>query len=200
MRAVLILHRSTRNITDMALTESSELAHDFRMPDFALPDVATNKTLSAQECPGSAGTAVIFLCRHCPYVVHVLPELLDVARHYLPRGIGFVGISANDADTYPDDAPEKLKEMVLGKKFPFPVLYDETQQTARAFHAVCTPEFFVFDGQRRLFYHGRMDGSTPGNGVPVTGVDLRAALDALLAGHRATAVQHPSMGCNIKWK
>lgn len=197
---MLILRRAKRNIANMALTESGKLTRDFPMPDFSLPDVTTNKTLSAQECRGTAGTIIIFLCRHCPYVVHVLPKLLTLAGHFLPRGINFVGISANDASTYPDDAPEKLKEMVLEKKIPFPVLYDETQEIARAFHAACTPEFFVFDGRNRLFYHGRMDDSTPGNGLPATGADLRAALDGLLAGHHAPKVHLPSMGCNIKWK
>lgn len=184
----------------MALTESKDLGRDFLMPDFSLPNVTTGKILSAQECQGSAGTVIIFLCRHCPYVVHVIPGLLHIAQDYLPRAIAFAGISANNAALYPDDSPDKLKEMALGKNFPFPVLYDKTQQTALAFHAVCTPEFFVFDGQQRLFYHGRMDGSTPGNGVPVTGTDLRLALDALLAGGAPPHPQHPSMGCNIKWK
>lgn len=184
----------------MALTESKELGRGFILPDFSLPDVTTDKSLTAHDCCGTAGTVIIFLCRHCPYVVHVIPELLHVAHDYLPRGFGFAGISANNAALYPDDSPGKLKEMALGKNFPFPILYDKTQQAARDFHAVCTPEFFVFDAQRRLYYHGRMDGSTPGNGIAVTAIDLRGALEALHAGEAPPHPQYPSMGCNIKWK
>jgi hypothetical protein len=129
-----------------------------------------------------------------------MPTLLAVAREYLPAGAAFVGISANDAANYPDDSPARLKDMAVRQDIPFPILYDETQETARAFHAACTPEFYVFDGARRLSYHGRFDASTPGNNVPCTGDDLRAALDAVLTGQAAPQPQHPSMGCNIKWK
>lgn len=184
----------------MALTESKPLGPGFTMPDFFLPDVATGESLSAPACTGEKGTVAVFLCRHCPYVVHVLPTLLGLARDYMARGIGFVGISSNDAANYPDDAPERLQAMVAERGIPFPILHDETQQTARAFHAECTPEFYVFGGDGQLFYHGRMDASTPGNNAPCTGADLRAALDALLAGRAAPSPQHPSMGCNIKWK
>lgn len=184
----------------MALTESSALSNGFTMPDFFLPDVTSGETVSAPACAGEKGTVVVFLCRHCPYVVHVLPTLLDLARDYMARGIGFAGISANNVATHPGDAPEKLKDMVRENSIPFPILYDETQETARAFHAACTPEFFVFDASARLFYHGRMDASTPGNNVPCTGADLRSALDALLTSQPAPSPQHPSMGCNIKWK
>lgn len=184
----------------MALTESSKLGPGFAMPDFFLPNVVTGETLSAPACAGPQGTVIVFLCRHCPYVVHVVPELLGLAREFLGRGIAFAGISANDAATYPDDAPDKLKEMAVTRDFPFPVLYDESQDTARSFGAQCTPEFFVFDAKGHLFYHGRMDASTPGNNVPCTGGDLRQALEALLAGRPAPSPQHPSMGCNIKWK
>jgi thiol-disulfide isomerase/thioredoxin len=185
---------------DMALTHSSPLDANFTIPDFLLPDVASGQNVSAAACAGERGTAVIFLCRHCPYVVHVFPTLLDLARTFIPQGIGFTGISANNAATHPDDAPEQLKSMVGERQIPFPILHDETQDTARAFHAACTPEFYVFDREARLFYHGRMDGSTPGNNLPCTGADLRAALDALVAGQAAPSPQHPSMGCNIKWK
>ncbi|MBU3666701.1 MAG: thioredoxin family protein [Chthoniobacterales bacterium] len=184
----------------MALTESTPLGPDFTMPDFLLPDVSSGESLSAAACAGENGTVVTFLCRHCPYVVHMLPELISIARGYLPRGIAFVGISANNIATHPEDAPEKLAAMIRERAIPFPVLYDESQDTARAFHAVCTPEFYIFDRSARLHYHGRMDASTPGNGVAVTGSDFRAALDALLGGHPAPSPQHPSMGCNIKWK
>lgn len=184
----------------MALTESSPLGPGFKMPDFFLTDVATGESVSATAMAGEKGTVVIFLCRHCPYVVHVLPVLVGLARQYMAQGVGFAGISANNVATHPEDAPEKLKAMVRERDVPFPVLYDETQDTARAFHAACTPEFYVFGADAHLFYHGRMDASTPGNKVPCTGSDLREALDALLAGRSAPSPQHPSMGCGIKWK
>lgn len=184
----------------MALTPSKELDATFSLPDFALPDVVTGKTTGPADFADGKALVVIFLCRHCPYVVHVMPTLLAMAREYLPAGAAFVGISANDAANYPDDSPARLKDMAVTQDIPFPILYDETQETARAFHAACTPEFYVFDGARRLAYHGRLDASTPGNNVPCTGDDLRAALDAVLAGQSAPEPQHPSMGCNIKWK
>ncbi len=184
----------------MALTPSEPLEPGSPLPPFSLPDVATGDFVTQATHAGAKALVVIFLCRHCPYVVHVLPELLGIARDYLPRGVAFAGICANDAATYPEDAPAKLKEMATRMDFPFPVLHDGSQEVARAFRAVCTPEFFVFDGGRGLYYHGRMDGSTPGNGLPCTGAELRSALDAALAGTPAPSHQHPSMGCSIKWK
>jgi thiol-disulfide isomerase/thioredoxin len=184
----------------MALTESSPLDGRFTMPDFFLPDTASGESLSAAACAGEHGTVVVFLCRHCPYVVHVFPELIAMARKYSGKGIAFVGISANNVATHPEDAPAKLKAMVAERGIPFPILYDESQETARAFRAACTPEFYVFGRDARLHYHGRMDASTPGNNVPCTGEDLRAALDTLLDGQPAPTPWHPSMGCNIKWK
>ncbi len=184
----------------MALTSSTPLTPGFAMPDFFLPDVCSGETVSAPVVTGSKGTVVVFLCRHCPYVVHILPALVGLARDYSARDVGFVGISSNNVASHPGDAPELLAEMVKERRVPFPVLYDETQGTARAFHAQCTPEFYVFDKEGILFYHGRMDSSTPGNNAPCTGSDLREALEALLAGQPAPSLQHPSMGCNIKWK
>lgn len=184
----------------MALTTSETLSPGMRIPDFALPDVVTGETLTPASFGATPGLVVIFLCRHCPYVVHVLPEIIRLAGDYLPRGLDFVGISANDAANYPDDSPANLAKMVVERGIPFPILHDESQSTARSFHAVCTPEFFVFDADRGLYYHGRLDGSTPGNNVPCDGSDLRRALDALQASAPAPAPQHPSMGCNIKWK
>ena len=184
----------------MALTRSEQLAIGMPVPEFSLPDVVTGQPVTADSAAGGKPLVVIFLCRHCPYVVHVLPEVIRLARDYLTKGVAFLGISANDAATYPDDAPPKLAAMVAERNVPFPILYDESQDTARAFHAVCTPEFFVFDGPRGLYYHGRLDGSTPGNNVACDGGDLRAALDDLLAGAPPPSSQQPSMGCNIKWK
>lgn len=184
----------------MALTPSKDLDASFSLPAFALPDVVSGATTEPADFAGCQALAVVFLCRHCPYVVHVMPTLLAMAREYLPAGAAFVGISANDAEKYPDDSPERLKDMAVRQDIPFPILHDETQDVARAFHAACTPEFYVFDRARRLFYHGRLDASTPGNNVPCTGDDLRAALDAVLTGQPAPQPQHPGLGCNIKWK
>jgi peroxiredoxin len=184
----------------MALTTSEELADGMPVPDFSLPDVTTGDNLTPGRFADNKALVVIFLCRHCPYVVHVLPEIVRAANHYLPQGVAFLGISANDATTYPEDSPAKLAAMVSERHIPFPIAYDESQDVARAFRAVCTPEFFVFDGSRGLYYHGRFDGSTPGNKVTCDGTDLRSALDDLLVGAPAPSPQHPSMGCNIKWK
>ena len=184
----------------MALTASEAFAAGAPLPDFALPDVSTGRIVGARTFADAKALVVIFLCRHCPHVVHVLPELVRLAGDYLPRGASFVGISANDAASYPDDSPSNLAKMVTERHIPFPILHDEAQDMARAFHAVCTPEFFVYDAARKLSYHGRLDGSTPGNGVPCDGSDLRRALDAILSGAAAPVPQQPSMGCSIKWK
>lgn len=184
----------------MALTTSNALSSTFRLPDFELPDVSDRRIVTPSTFAGAKALVVAIICRHCPYVVHVMPELVRIALDYLPSGIRFAGVSANDPVTYPEDSPEKLAEMVRERAIPFPVLHDASQQTARALHAVCTPEFYVFGPDNLLFYHGRMDGSTPGNGIHVTGNELRGALDALLAGEDPPTVQHPGMGCSIKWK
>lgn len=184
----------------MALTTSTALSRTFRLPHFALPDVCDGSVVTPATFAGAKALVVAIVCRHCPYVVHVMPEVVRIANDYLPQGVRFAGISANDAVTYPDDSPEKLAEMVRDRAIPFPLLHDATQETVRSLHAVCTPEFYVFDAENSLFYHGRMDGSTPGNGVPVTGEDLRNALDALLAGKASPEPQLPGMGCSIKWK
>ncbi|MEY4300282.1 MAG: thioredoxin-dependent thiol peroxidase [Verrucomicrobiota bacterium] len=184
----------------MALTTSTPLGPDFTIPDFSLPDVTSGDYFSPATICGEKGAVVAFMCRHCPYVVHVLPVFLELAREYGPRGLGFAGISSNNSLSHPGDAPERLREMAEANNFPFPLLYDESQEAARAFHAVCTPEFYVFDTLGKLRYHGRLDGSTPGNNVPCTGADLRTALNALLEGRPDCSPQHPGMGCNIKWK
>jgi peroxiredoxin len=167
-------------------------------PDFSLPDVRTGATVSLGSLPPSPALLILFLCRHCPYVVHVREEILRLANDYQPRGLGIVSICSNDAAAYPDDAPDKLREMA--HELPFPLLHDESQQVARAYDAICTPDFFLFDARRRLAYRGRLDGSTPGNRLPVTGQEMRAALDAVLDGRDAPSVQKPSIGCSIKWK
>ena len=169
-------------------------------PDFALPDVVTGRTVSLDDYRGRKALLVMFICRHCPFVRHVQGELARIGRDYAGRGAGIVAISANDAASHPDDAPASLAEMAREQAFAFPLCHDESQAVAKAYRAVCTPDFFVFDEQRRLAYRGQLDDSRPGNGVPVTGRDLRAALDALLAGRPVAVEQRPSIGCSIKWR
>lgn len=169
------------------------------LPDFSLPDVVSGQTVSSASLPPSKALLVMFICRHCPYVVHVRGEILKLASEY-SKDVAFVAISSNDAIKYPDDAPDKLREMAVEHQFPFPLLYDESQETARSFDAQCTPDFFLYDAGRKLAYRGRLDESTPGNGKPVTGADMRAALEAVLAGQSAPSVQKSSLGCSIKWR
>ncbi len=184
----------------MAATPSTMLALGTPAPVFRLQDVVSGKHVSLETFADAKGLLVMFICRHCPFVVHVKNELARIGRDYCNKGIGIVAISSNDAASYPDDAPVPLKEMAEQTGFTFPVCYDETQDVARAFTAACTPDFFLFDGQRKLVYRGQLDGSRPGNNVPVTGRDLRLALDAVIEGKAATADQKPSLGCSIKWK
>jgi len=184
----------------MATTATDSLPKGTPAPDLLLPDVVTGRILTLADFSGDRALLVMFICRHCPYVVHVREELIRLAKDYGPRGAAFVAISSNDALRYPDDAPSKLQGMAVEHAFPFPLLYDETQQVARAYKAACTPDFFLFDADRKLAYRGRLDDSTPGNGKPVTGADLRAALDEVLAGKPVTGEPKPSLGCSIKWK
>ena len=169
------------------------------LPSFSLMDVRTGKMV---ECPGTMRgrpVLVMFLCRHCPFVVHVREEIARVGRDYLGK-VDMLAISSNDAVNYPDDSPEKLKAMAEELGFTFPLCHDETQAVARQFTAACTPDFFLYDAAHKLAYRGQLDGSRPGNGVAVDGRDLRAAADALLSGGQPSATQYPSIGCNIKWK
>lgn len=169
-------------------------------PDFRLPDVTSGKTVSLTDFQSAPILVVMFLCNHCPYVIHVRDALASLVRSYQTRGVAFVGINSNDVQRYPADSPDRMKIEAASAGYTFPYLYDETQGVAKAYRAACTPDFFVFDHQRALVYRGQMDASRPGNGVPVTGADLRAALDALAAGTPVASLQKPSMGCNIKWK
>lgn len=184
----------------MALKESTMLALGTPMPDFALPDVRSQEMIRPKTFQGKAALLVMFICRHCPYVVHVQDELTKLGCDYQDTDLGILGISSNDAAGYPADAPQRLQEMAEQLGWPFPFCYDEAQDVAKAFTAACTPDFFVFNRQRCLVYRGQLDGSRPGNGQPVTGQDLRAALDAVLAGQLVSSQQRPSAGCNIKWK
>jgi peroxiredoxin len=168
-------------------------------PDFDLPGT-DGRVHSLKEFAGADALLVMFICNHCPYVKHVAAELAKLGRDYANEGVGIVAINSNSADSHPDDSPAKMVEEVKLRSYSFPYLYDETQSIARAYKAACTPDFFLFDGERKLVYRGQLDGSRPGNNIPVSGADLRAAIDALLAGKPVSQNQRPSMGCNIKWK
>jgi peroxiredoxin len=183
----------------MALTPSTMLPLGMTAPDFKLPDTS-GKTVSLADFKDKAALLVIFMCNHCPYVVHIRAGLAQLARDYLPRGVAIVGINSNDVANYPADSPAKMKEEVKSAGYIFPYLYDETQSVAKAYRAACTPDIYLFDGGRRLVHRGQFDASRPGNGIPVTGKDLRAALDAVLAGKPVAPDQKASIGCNIKWK
>ena len=169
-------------------------------PAFELPDTISGNTLTYEDIKGERGTVVMFICNHCPYVIHVNEELVRIAADYQAQGIGFVGISSNDVVKYPMDGPDKMTEHAKAAGYNFPYLFDETQEVARAYDAACTPDFYVFNADDHLYYRGRMDESRPGNDIPVTGEDMRGALDNLIAGNPEPATQYPSMGCNIKWK
>lgn len=184
----------------MSLTPTTEIPLGFQAPAFSLPDVISGSNMSYYDIKGEQGTLVMFICNHCPYVVHVMDGLVSLANDYKAKGIGFVAISSNDVVNYPQDAPELMAELARDKQFPFPYLYDESQDVAKAYDAACTPDFGLFDAKDSCVYRGRLDGSRPGNDTPVTGEDMRAAIDAVLAGQAITGTQYPSMGCNIKWK
>lgn len=169
-------------------------------PDFQLPDVVWEATISLETFVEKKALLVMFICQHCPFVKHIKPELAKLDRDYRNSGLGIVAISANDVANYPDDSPEKLKQMAQELGLQFPVCYDETQGVAKAYTAACTPDFFLFDADRRLAYRGQLDDSRPGNDRPLTGKDLRGAIDLLLAGEPVNPDQKPSIGCNIKWK
>jgi thiol-disulfide isomerase/thioredoxin len=169
-------------------------------PSFFLPEVVSGKRLSLEGFKDKPALLVMFICQHCPYVVHVRNELARLGQDYIPRKVGIVAISSNDVSRYPEDSPEHLKRMALELGLNFPVCYDETQETAKAYRAACTPEFYLFDADRKLVYRGQLDESRPKNGLPVTGKDLREALEALLSGKPISQAQKPSIGCGIKWK
>jgi peroxiredoxin len=184
----------------MAFTESTMLPLGTVAPDFSLPDTVSGDTISLAEVASEKATVIMFLCNHCPYVVHVNPEIVRLVRDYAALGVSFVGISSNDVEKYPQDGPEEMRRHALEQGYDFPYLYDATQAVARAYDAACTPDFYIFDGSKRLVYRGRLDGSRPNSDTPLTGADLRAALDAVLAGAPVSERQYPSGGCNIKWK
>jgi peroxiredoxin len=184
----------------MALTESNMIGLGTEAPEFTLLDTLSGKNLSLTQAKGSKGTVIVFSCNHCPFVLHVNDELIAVAHDYKTKGINFILISSNDIDNYPQDSPQKMKELGENLHYPFPYLYDESQLIAKAYNAACTPDIYLFDAALKLFYRGRLDGSRPGNNIPLTGRDLRGAINDLLENKKPPAKQYPSAGCNIKWK
>jgi len=183
----------------MAVTASKMLALGTSVSNFSLPDTEGH-IVSPADFEGAPALLVIFMCNHCPFVKHILLGLVKLVKEYQANGVAVVGINSNDVTNFPEDSPEMMAKLVKEVGFTFPYLYDETQEVAKAYQAACTPDFFLFDKERKLVYRGQMDNSRPGNNIPVTGADLRAAMDALLAGREVNPEQKPSMGCNIKWK
>ncbi len=184
----------------MSLTPSQMIPLGTKAPDFTLRDAVSGKFVSLSDYEGKNGLLVMFICNHCPYVKHVAPELAKLGRYYGDKGVGIVAISANDVSTHPDDGPEKMRLEAMSCGYEFPYLYDEDQEVAKAYAAACTPDFFLFDDRMKLVYRGQLDDSRPGNNVPVTGKDLRTAIEAMLLGNTMPGPQKPSIGCNIKWK
>lgn len=184
----------------MAATPSNMLALGTIAPDFNLLDTISGKTVSLQELKSDKATVILFICNHCPFVKHVDEGIVSLANGYQLKGVKFIAISSNDVENYPQDGPELMKVEAEKVGYSFPYLYDATQEVAKAYEAACTPDFYVFDGDLKCAYRGQLDDSRPGNGKPVTGKDLRAALDEILDGKPVSAPQFPSIGCNIKWK
>ncbi len=184
----------------MSLTPSTMLPLGTTAVDFRLPDVVSDKTYSLRDFANKKALLVMFICQHCPYIQHIKKELAKLGRDYAKKDIGIVGISSNDADNYPDDSPPELAKFAKAEGFTFPLLHDESQDAAKLYTAACTPDLFLFNKERELVYRGQLDDSRPGNNKPVTGKDLRAAIDAVLADKPVSQDQRPATGCNIKWK
>ncbi|MDG1332546.1 MAG: thioredoxin family protein [Crocinitomicaceae bacterium] len=182
----------------MALVESTHFELGTTAPDFNLLNTVNNQTVSLNELKGEKGTAIFFICNHCPFVIHIMDELIQLGKDYADSGVNLIAISSNNVQTHPQDGPEYMKS--VGEKFGYPYLYDETQDVAHAYKAACTPDLYVFDGDLKLTYHGQLDDSRPGNNVPVTGKDIRNAIDCLIEGTTNEEMQKPSIGCSIKWK
>jgi thiol-disulfide isomerase/thioredoxin len=184
----------------MARTPSTMVALGTNAPHFILPDTVSGKDISLENIKGEKGTMIMFICNHCPFVKHINAELVRLANDYKSKGIGFVAISSNDVINHPEDAPGLMTQVAKNLKYPFPYLYDESQEIAKAFDAACTPDFFIYDKELRLVYRGQLDDSRPGNEIPVTGKDIRRALDCLINNEPVPQEQRASIGCNIKWK
>ena len=184
----------------MARTPTTIIPLGFKAPDFNLPNVVTGEMNNLLDCSGTCATVVVFMCNHCPFVIHILEEMVAVAKEFEPKGINFIAISSNDVVNYPDDSPKKMKELAMSSGFPFPYLYDESQDIAKSYSAACTPDFSVFDNQLLCVYRGQFDDARPGNDMPVTGSDLRRVLHCIADSIPLNFEQVPSLGCNIKWK
>ncbi len=184
----------------MALTPSNSFEQGTQAHDFSLTDTVSDKILSLTDVKGAVATVVMFICNHCPYVLHVNDGLIALANDYKNKGVGFVAISSNDVVNYPQDGPLQMKEQAEKLGYPFPYLYDETQEVAKVYNAACTPDLYVFDKELKSVYHGQLDSSRPGNGLPVTGEGIRNVLDVLIDGKEYNGQQLPGIGCNIKWK
>lgn len=184
----------------MTLTPSTMLPLGTIAPKFNLTDTITGKTMNLDDIKSDKATVIMFICNHCPYVKHVQTHLVQFANDYLKRGVSFVAINSNDVESYPDDAPDKMKQVAGKFGYPFPYLFDETQEIAKAYQAACTPDLYIFDTDLKLKYRGQLDDSRPGNNIPISGKDIRNALDTILDGKPVSSDQKPSTGCNIKWK
>lgn len=184
----------------MAETPSNMVPLNFQAPEFTLLDVISGNHLSLNNLKSDKATVIMFICNHCPFVKHINDGLVKLANDYLLTGVSFIAINSNDVENYHEDSPEKMKEYARKLKYPFPYLFDETQEIAKAYDAACTPDFYIFDKNLMCKYRGQLDDSRPGNAKPVTGLDIRKALDALIAGKNVDPHQKPSIGCNIKWK
>lgn len=184
----------------MARTPSNMLPLGTIAPNFTLTDTISNQSLSLQQLKGKEGTVIMFICNHCPFVIHVNQEIVKIATQYTEKGISFIAISSNDVINYPQDAPGLMTQHAKDNNYTFPYLYDESQEIAKAYDAACTPDFFLFNEDLKLAYRGQLDDSRPGNGIPVSGYDLRKALDFTLNKSKIDMIQKPSIGCNIKWK
>lgn len=184
----------------MSYTLSNMLPLGTMAPEFSLLDPLDGKEKSLDELKSEKATVIMFICNHCPYVIHLIRDIVDTAEEYMEKGVRFIAVSPNDVENYPDDSPDRMALIAKVLQFPFPYLYDETQEVAKAYDAACTPDFYIFDQDLRLTYRGQYDDSRPGKDVPVTGKDFRKALDAVLAGEQSDEKQIPSGGCNIKWK
>ncbi|TXN35056.1 thioredoxin family protein [Flagellimonas hymeniacidonis] len=183
----------------MARTPSNMLPLGTKAPSFMLIDTVSNTSYTLEDLKGKKGTVVMFICNHCPFVIHVNPEISKLGKEYKDKGIGFIAISSNDVINYPQDAPHLMKQKAAEVGYSFPYLYDETQEVAKAYDAACTPDFYLFDENLKLVYRGQLDDSRPGNELSLTGIDLRSAIEALLNGEQIAEDQKPSIGCNIKW-
>jgi peroxiredoxin len=189
-----------KGMITLALTESNMFPLGGKAPSFTLPDVVSGKNVSLEERKSETATVIFFICNHCPFVKHVQDQLVKLAYDYIPQGISFLAINANDVEKYPEDSPEKMKEVAQKWAYPFPYLFDESQEVAKSFQAACTPDFYVFDLNLLCVYRGQLDDSRPSNEIPVTGESIRKALDRLLQNEAVDLEQKPSIGCNIKWK